>query len=149
MSCMHSSLHTYRKLPKIRHPFLHTTLRQTWGGGVCLNIQFVSYICPLPPFLIVLTTRKFDNHDDCRGFLKERQLHWTCATGNQRRLCWSKPRGTKTTCIVCGNGRRLRISSRSQCEQKNLSSGQETRWWYFCVYVFTNLIDNGAKPKAH
>ena len=38
-------------------PFLHTTFRQKWGGGVCLNIQFGLCIHPLPPFLIVLSTR--------------------------------------------------------------------------------------------
>ena len=31
-----------------------TTFRQKWGGGVCSNIQFVSCIRPLPPFLAVL-----------------------------------------------------------------------------------------------
>ena len=41
------STYMYRKLPKIRPPFLHTTFRQKWGGGVCSNIQFVSCIRPL------------------------------------------------------------------------------------------------------
>ena len=52
----------HRKLPKIRPPsLLHTTFRQMRGGGVRSNIQFVSCICPLPPFLIV-RAHKFDNH---------------------------------------------------------------------------------------
>ena len=54
----------YRKLPKIRPPFLHTTFIQKWGGGVCLNIQFISCIRPLPPFLVVMNTHEFNNHDN-------------------------------------------------------------------------------------
>ena len=79
---------TYRKLPKIYPPFLHTTFRQKWRGGVgCSNTQFVSCIHPFLPFL-VLNTHEFNNYDDCHGFLKEQQLRWTCAMGNQRHLCW-------------------------------------------------------------
>ena len=32
---------------------------------------------------------------------------------------------------------------------KKLSGGQETRRQQFCAYVFTNSIDDTAKPKAH
>ena len=32
---------TVGSIPRIRSPFLHTTLRQKWGGGVCSNIQSV------------------------------------------------------------------------------------------------------------
>ena len=58
-------------------PFLHTTFRQKWGGCVCSNIQFL---------VVWVRVRKFDNHDDCRGFLKERQLRWTCTTGKSAAL---------------------------------------------------------------
>ena len=34
----------YHRLPKMHPPFLHTTLRQKRGGGVCSNIQFFSCI---------------------------------------------------------------------------------------------------------
>ena len=30
----------------------------------------------------------------------------------------TKPRGTKATYIVCGNGGRFHVSSRSQCDQQ-------------------------------
>ena len=41
-----------RRIPKYAPTFLHTTLRQNWGGRVCSNIQLVSSISsnpPLPP----------------------------------------------------------------------------------------------------
>ena len=60
---------------KYAPPFLHTTFRQKWGGGVCSNIQFISCIRPLPPFLVALNTSEIDNNDDCRSFLKKRNLH--------------------------------------------------------------------------
>ena len=73
----------YRKLPKIRPPFLHTTVRQKWGGGVCSNIQFVSCIRPLPPFLVVLSTRA-----QIRQLRRLPRSFAECVTtGNQRRLC--------------------------------------------------------------
>ena len=65
----------YHKLPKVRPPFLHTTFRQKWGG-VCLLEYSVHLVhTPRPSVLVVLNTLKFDNHNDCRSFLKERQLH--------------------------------------------------------------------------
>ena len=37
---------TYRKLPKICPPFLHTTFRQKWVRGICSNIQFSHAYAP-------------------------------------------------------------------------------------------------------
>ena len=58
-----TTIHRHCKLLKYAYPphFGHTTLRQKWGDGICLNIQFVSCIhaCPTPytRFLVVLCTR--------------------------------------------------------------------------------------------
>ena len=54
--------------------FLHTTFRQKWGG-VCL-LEYSVHLVHMPPpsVLVVLNTLKFDNHNDCRSFLKEQQL---------------------------------------------------------------------------
>ena len=36
----------YCRLLKSRLPFLHTTLREMWEGGICSNVQFVPCIRP-------------------------------------------------------------------------------------------------------
>ena len=121
----------YHKLPKIRPPFLHTTFRQKWGGGICSNIQFVSYIRPLPPFFMVLSTRTQIRqlHDDCRAAsLNVLLLEISSACVD------TKLRGTKATCIVCGNRGRLCANPCSQC---NLSGGEEMRRQY--NFVRTHL----------
>ena len=65
-------------IPPPTPPFLDTTLRQKWGGDVCSNIQFVSCIHPLPPFVTILNTHEVDS----QGFLEDRQFLWTCNYGN-------------------------------------------------------------------
>ena len=37
-----------RENPYTKNMPPHATLRQNWGGGICLNIQLVLCICPLP-----------------------------------------------------------------------------------------------------
>ena len=59
----------------------------------------------------------------------------------------TKPRGIKQTCIISGDRGRPRISWHFQCDQQ-----KPLRWpgyRIFCVYVFTNTIDNGANPEFH
>ena len=42
-------------------PFMHTTLRQKWGGGVCWNVHFV--LCTHTPSPVPCNvTHKVDNH---------------------------------------------------------------------------------------
>ena len=52
----------------------------------------------------------------------------------------------EATCIVSGNRVQPHISSGFQCKQQN-------PWWWLAnkaiVIVFTNTIDDRAKPKAH
>ena len=107
--------------------FLHTTLRQKWGGGVCSDIQF-AYAPPSIP------TRKIDNHNECCGFLEEWQLHWICTTENQGHLSsYYAKRHQSNFHRNCHDRGRPWVSSHSQCEQhKNL-----------------NTIHVGAKSKAY
>ena len=47
----------YHKLPKIQPPFLRTTLRQKWGGGICPNIN--TYAPLAIPHTIATTATAF------------------------------------------------------------------------------------------
>ena len=130
---------------KYAPPFLHTTFRQKWGGGVCSNIQFVSCIRPLPPFLVVLSTLA-----QIRQSRRLPRSFAECVTTGISAACIDiKPKGTEATCIVCGNGGRLRASPRSQCEQQ-----KPKRWRgneatvILCVRVY-QLDRWWSKSKAH
>ena len=112
---LHIDMSIQRMLPKIcPFHFLHTTFRQKWGGGVCSNIQFISCIRPLPPFLTVLNKLKFDNHDNCCGFLNEQQLRWSVSLT----LILSQVALKQLASSVVRNEGQLCISSCSQCDKQ-------------------------------
>ena len=126
---------------------LHTTLKQKWGGGVCLNIHFVSCIRPsccsshTCSAIVTITTAFWKNVSFDERVLQE----ISCACVD------TKPRGIEATCIVSCDRGRPRVSLHFQCEQQ-----KPLRWpankaivLNFWVYVFTNTIDDGAKPEAH
>ena len=109
------------------HPtFLHTTQSKKWGGGFCLNIQFVSCIHPTlyssQPLLRVRSTntmtavafRKNGSFDEC--VLQE----GACAHTN--------PGGIKATCIISGDSGRPSISS----EQYKTWQWSENETIYTC-----------------
>ena len=97
-------------------PFLHTTFRQKWEGGICSNIQFVSCIRLLPPFLIVFNMRmKSTITMTAANFRKNGSF----AVQEISVACIDETRGTEATTIICGNRGQLHASSRSQCEQQN------------------------------
>ena len=50
---------TVGSIPRIRSPFLHTTLRQKWGGGVCSNIHSHK-----TAFLAIFNTCEVDHQDE-------------------------------------------------------------------------------------
>ena len=108
-----------------------------------------AYVPPL--FLTIFNRCKVNNRDDCCGFLKKRQLRWTCTPENQWYLdvLILSQEASKASYIPSGDRGWPCVSSRFQCEQ------QKPWWWpankaiVICVYVFTNIIDDGAKPKAH
>ena len=100
----------HHRLPKIHPPFLHTTLRQKWGGGVCSNNQLVSCIRPHPHLVPCDVTCEVDSHDDCRSFLETRQLCSTCTMGISGTCADTKLRGIKTTCIASDDRGRPRVT---------------------------------------
>ena len=104
----------YRILPKIRPPpFLHTTLRQKWGRGVCSNIQLVS--CIRHPSLAMLRVRS----TIMTTVVKNGSFEHCGACGDD-----TKPRGIKATCIVSGDRGRPWVSS--YYEQRKL-------WRWVCL----------------
>ena len=128
----------YHKLTKIRLPFLHTTLRQIWGEGVCSNILFMPCI---HPFLrSSQSLRGVDNHN---GSLDERVLYrnsmallcfFKINQSNVHHQGWQEPPqgmfpvwATKTLVV----------------------SSKHTVVHVFSVYVFLNTLDNRAELKAH
>ena len=66
---VNDSMLMYHKLTKICVLFLHATLRQMWGGGVCSNILFILGIHPF--HCSSQSTCGVDNHD---GSLDEHVL---------------------------------------------------------------------------
>ena len=79
---------------KYTSPFLHTTLSQKWGGGVCLNIiNFVSCIRP--------SRRSSHNlHDDCRHEYELQPLN-TCAIDVPLRRRVVRERGYHVHEAIC------------------------------------------------
>ena len=60
-------------------PFLHTTLRQKWGEGICSN----SLMHMLPPSSLRCYARRWQSRQ-----LPWLYRSWRCTTGNQRCLSW-------------------------------------------------------------
>ena len=67
-----------------------------------MNIQFVSCIRPLPPFVAIFNTCEVNNHDDCRslenGSFAERVLREISGTCVDTKLT-----GIEATCIIIGD----------------------------------------------
>jgi len=72
------------------------TLRQKWGGAICLNIQCVVCIHPLPCSSQSLT-HKVDS-------LEERRLAKRVLSEINDAFVDTKPRGIEATCIVVVTG---------------------------------------------
>ena len=79
-------------------PFLHTTLRQKWGGGIL--ILFRAYASPAVPHTIVTTAVTLWMN----GSFNERVLQEISGACVE-----TKPRGIEVTCIVSGNRGRPRV----------------------------------------
>ena len=62
--------HVYHSFPKIRPPFLHTSLRRNWGGGhlpICL--------VDMPPYSVPRNLEYMcSRHNDCCSFLENSTL---------------------------------------------------------------------------
>ena len=87
---------------------------------------------PLPVFRNVM--HEVDSHE-CRGFLEEWQLHWTCTIHKISGACVdTKLKGIKATCIVSGE------KWRSACtaSNENLGNDQWTRLVILCARVYEN-----------
>ena len=111
-------LFNHCKLAKIRHPFLHTILRQKWGEGICLNINFVSCIRPShrSSHNCATTAAAFCSFDES----VPQEISGTCVE--------TKPRGI----IVSDKRGRLHVSSRFQWTAKTLAVASQRG----CVRVY-------------
>ena len=95
-----------------------------------------------------LNMHKDDNHYNCRGFLEEHQLRWTCTTGNKWCLCSfilsQKALKQLASSMVTGHPPlRVRVPSASNIK---LGGGQRMRLYILIsVYAFSNIIDDGQK----
>ena len=111
-------------------PFLHTTLKQKWGGGICSNIQFVSCIRPSLCSL--------------QSSIRARSTIKTTAAAFRKNGSFDERVLQEIRCacidIVSGDRGRPHVSSHFQCEQlSNIKpgGGQTTRLHIvICVYVF-------------
>ena len=71
----------------------YETVLNLYSCSRCLAI-FICNLAPKSHLLICIhcekdvLLRRIDNHDNCRGFLEELQLHWTCTAENQQHLHW-------------------------------------------------------------
>ena len=87
--------------PENKTHFLHTTLRQKWEGrGVCLNIQFISCIHPLPLFLLSLMQVRLTITMIGAAFWKNSSFNYCLLREISGGCVDTKPRGIKATCII-------------------------------------------------
>ena len=79
---------------------LHTNLRQKWGGGICPNIQFALWICPLTP-LHSLQSWIHTVNNNCCGFLENGtslNVHYRKSTMHEAKPKARMPRRH----LICG-----------------------------------------------
>ena len=106
-------------------PFYHTTLRQKWGGDICLNVPLV--LCIRPPSLAMLCARLAI----AMTVAKNGSFEHSGACGGD-----TKPRGIKATSTVSAWWQ-------GTTPHKIVLQATES----LLVGVFTNTIDNGANLK--
>ena len=124
----------YRRLLKIHPPsFLHTSLRQKWGGGICSNIQFVLCIHP--------SLRSSQSLICARSTIKMTAVaFWKNSSFDERLLqeingtcVHAKPRGIEAICIVSSDrDDKVRVPNESNLK---LGGGQRMRLCNLCVCV--------------
>ena len=119
-------------------PFLYTTLDKSGNAwGICSDIQFASWIHPLPPFLMMSGNLEYKRGQISRWLPQLSSLN--VYRGNQWRTCLdNKPRDTEETCIVSGDRGRLHVSSCSQSVSINYLAVTSKRG-YICHFVYTCL----------
>ena len=114
----------YHKLPKIRLLFAHYF--EANEGGRLLEYSIYSWI-----LRSAQSMRSTSEVGTIRTRLEERQLRWTCTTGNQRRLWWIKPRGID----------RLVATGDSPAYTKLTFPVRTTKYWSLTPQLETVIIE--------